>query len=439
MKPKALIVLVGIVAVVATAWLSIASASARKSVVMPPDAVLAWNTNAVNAVRAAKVIDPQGTAPRPLYQTEGLIYMSYVQAAVYDAVSKLMGRYEPYHDFTVTVVPGASVQAAVAAAAQTALDYYLPDQQATVDGEYSTYIGSLPGDVSDGVTVGQAAANDVIALRSGDGRNALTPSYGTIGPILPGQWQLQTPAQTAQTPWVATMRPFLLEQASQFRADPPPALTSNQYAKDLNETQAYGAINSTVRTPDQTATAYFWNANVINSYNQTMQNVIVQHQMDLVDAAHLFAMGELVTTDAGIGCFDSKYFYLAWRPITAIRNADKDGNPNTTADPAWTPLVTTPNHPEYPSAHGCLTSALTDALAAALHTQHLDVTIPGATNGGTTLTTTRHYNTVADVQHEMLDARVWIGFHFRNSVQQGETLGNNVANWTLKQNFQPLP
>jgi hypothetical protein len=429
LKLKALLVLACMLAVTATVSLSVASAKTHRSVAELPDAVLTWNTNAVNAVRAS--------SPSK-FQTEGLIYMSYVQAAVYDAVTKLLGGYQPYHDFTVTVVPGASVQAAVAAAAQTTLDYYLPDQAGTVDVEYGNYIGALTGDVSDGVTVGQAAANDIIALRSGDGRNAATPSYGTIGPILPGQWQLQTSAQTAQTPWVATIKPFLLDQASQFRVDPPPALTSNQYAKDLNETEAYGAINSSVRTPDQTAIAYFWNANVINSFNQTLQNVVVQHQMDLVDAAHLFAMGELVTTDAGIGCFDSKYFYLAWRPITAIRNADKDGNPDTTADPAWTPLVTTPNHPEYPSAHGCLTSAFTDAIAAAIHTQHLDVTIPGATNGGTTLTTTRHYDTVADVQHEIVDARVWIGFHFRNSVEQGENLGNNVAQWALSRYFQPL-
>jgi len=390
--------------------------------------VLTWNTNAVNAVRASSPAK---------FQTEGLIYMSYVQAAVYDAVTKLEGRYQPYHDFTVSVVPGASVQAAVAAAARTILDSYLPDQQATVDGEYSNYLATLTGDVADGVTVGEAAANDIIALRTGDGRNGPAATYGTIGPILPGQWQLQTAVQTAQTPWIATMRPFVLDQASQFRVGPPPALTSQQYAKDLNETQAYGAIDSTVRTPEQTAIAYFWNANVINSFNQTMQNVVAQHQMDLVDAAHLLAMGELVTTDAGIACFDSKYFYLGWRPITAIRNADLDGNPATSADPTWTPLVTTPNHPEYPSAHGCLTSAFTDALSAALGTQNLDVTIPGATNGGTTLTTTRVYNTVADVQHQMLDARVWIGFHFRNSVKQGEKLGNNVAAWDLARAFKP--
>jgi hypothetical protein len=335
-------------------------------------------------------------------------------------------------------VPNSSVQAAVAAAARTTLDNYLPDQQATVDAEYNAYIATLSGDVSDGVALGNAAANDIIALRTGDGRNAATPTYGTIGPILPGQWQLQSPTQTAQTPWVATMRPFLLEQPSQFRVGPPPSLTSQQYANDLNEVEAYGALNSTVRTPDQTATAYFWNVNAVNGYNQTMQNVVNENTMDLDDAAHLFAMGELVTADAGIACFDSKYFYLAWRPITAIQNADKDGNPDTTADPTWQPLVATPTHPEYPSAHGCLTSALTDALAAALHTNHIDVTVPGATNGGTTITTSRHFDTVQDIQQQIPDARVWIGFHFRNSVVQGLDLGNNVADWALDRYFQPI-
>jgi hypothetical protein len=291
--------------------------------------------------------------------------------------------------------------------------------------------------VAGGVAVGEAAANDIIAFRSSDGRGAAAGTYGTIGPILPGQWQLQTPTQTAQTPWVATMQPFLLDQASQFRADPPPALRSRQYAKDLNEVKAYGGVTSTVRTAEQTATAYFWNANVINQFNQTLQNVVVQHQLDLVDAAHLFAMGELVTTDAGIACFDSKYFYLFWRPITAIRNADKDGNSGTTADQSWAPLLGTPNHAEYPSAHGCVTSAFTDTLAAALHTKRLDVTVPGATGGGTTLTTTRHFNNVADIQNEIADARVWIGFHYRNSVERGLELGNDVSDWALKHYFKP--
>jgi hypothetical protein len=428
---RATIVLAGAIAATAAALLASSSAPAVQASPTPPipaDAVLTWNANAVAAVRASSPAK---------FQVEGLIYMSYVQAAVYDAVTKLEGGYVPYHDFSAVVVPGASVQAAVAAAAQTTLDYYLPDQQAAVDARYTAYLATLTGDVADGVAIGQAAANDIIALRSGDGRNAATPVYGTLGPMIPGEWQLQSGAQSAQTPWVATMRPFVLQQPSQFRVGPPPALTSQLYAKNLNETEAYGAANSAVRTQAETDTAYFWNANAVNQYNGMMQNAITENGLDLVDAAHLFAMGELTTADAGIACWDSKYRYLAWRPITAIRNANLDGNDATTAEPGWTPLVATPAHPEYPSAHGCLTAALTDSLVAALHTQHLNLTVPGATGGGTTLTTTRVFTNVPDIQNEVVDARVWIGFHFRNSVVQGENLGNDVAKWDLAQAFQP--
>jgi hypothetical protein len=423
---KLLLVVAGVAALGATVALSGASANNRKPSVVPPDAAVIWNTNAVNAVRAS--------VPTKV-QTDGMVYMSYVQAAVYDAVSKIAGRYVPYHDFAFAVAPGASVQAAVAAATRTILDYYLPDQQATVDPLYTAYLATLTGGVANGVAVGEAAANDIIAFRAGDGLNAVTPSYGGIGPILPGQWQLQ-PGQKVQTPWLATMRPFLLESAAQFRAEPPPSITSHRYARDLNETQAYGALNSTVRTPEQTAIAFFWVGNNINQYNQTMQNAIAQHDMDLVDAVHLLAMGEIVATDAGIACYDSKFFYLAWRPITAIRNADQDGNPDTTADPAWQALLPVPGHPEYPSQHGCFTAGFSDALAGALHTHHVDVTMPGGENGSTVLTTTQHFDSVRDMQNQVVDARVWLGFHFRNSVKQGEEIGNNVADWELDRYFK---
>jgi hypothetical protein len=429
-QPKALLIvgmLVVAAIVAATASLSAASTTTQKQKPVSPDAVLIWNTNTVNAVRASTPTK---------FQTDGMVYMSYVQAAVYDAVTKISGRYQPYHDFTVAVAPGASVQAAVAAAARTTLDYYLPDQQAAVDAEYNAYLATLSGNVSGGVAVGEAAARDIIAFRTGDGLKAATPSYGGIGPILPGQWQLQ-PNQSVQTPWLATMRPFLLDQASQFRVGPPPSLTSHRYARDLNETEAYGALNSTVRTSEQKAIAYFWVGNNINQYNQTMQSVVGQHGMDLVDAAHLLAMGEIVTTDAGIACFDSKFFYQFWRPITAIRNADKDGNPDTTADPAWQALLGVPGHPEYPSQHGCFTAGFSDALAVALRTKHLDVTMPGGENGSSVLTTTQHFNDVDDIQDQVVDARVWLGFHFRNSVKQGEKLGNDVASWELKRYFKP--
>src|SRR4029079_5984807 len=148
---------------------------------------------------------------------------------------------------------------------------------------------------------------------------------------------------------------------------------------------------------EQKAIAFFWVGNNINQYNQTMQNVVAQHGMDLVDAAHLLAMGEIVTTDAGIACFDSKFFYQFWRPITAIRNADKDGNPDTTADTAWQALLGVPGHPEYPSQHACFTAAFTDTLAAALHTKHLDVTMPGGQNGSNVLTNSQQFDTVTAI------------------------------------------
>jgi hypothetical protein len=406
---------------------------------VPATVALQWNANAVNAVRAAKVTDPQGTAPRPLYQTEGLLDMSYVQAAVYDAATKIGHRYATYHDF-VAPAGNASIEAAVIAAAYSTLVSYLGDPNGTLAAEYAASIAALPDDetTARGIAVGQAAAADIEALRANDGRDAPTPLFGA-GPLQPGVWVWAPPPslQIAQTPWLAVMQPFMLDSTSQFRAPPPPALTSALYTRDFNETKAYGSATSAVRTPDQTAIAYFWNANGINQLNQTLQSVAIQHNMDLLDTVRLLAAGNMISTDAGMACFDSKYHYLFWRPVTAIRNADIDGNPAITADPTWTPLVTTPNHPEYPSQHGCINGALAQVLANAVGTTNIDATIPGAQGGATTLTTTQTFATVHDLLTQLVNARVWIGFHFRNSVETGERLGTTVATWELQRNFLP--
>ena len=370
-------------------------------------------------------------------QTDGMVYMSYTQAAVYDAVTKMMGGYEPYHDFAFTVAPGASVQAAVAAAAQTILDHYLPDQAATVDAEYNAYIATLTGNVADGVAVGQAAANDIIALRTGDGLNAATPSYGQNGPILPGQWQLQ-PGQKVQTPWLATMRPFLLDSPSQFRAAPPPALTSHQYARDLNETEAYGAINSTVRTPAETAIAYFWVGNNINQYNQTIQTVVAQHNMDIVDAAHLFAIGNIVTTDAGIACLRLQVLLPVLAPDQGDPERRQGQQPRDHRRPELAAAAAGARTSRVPVAarllHRRLQRRTRGGAAHAAPRRH----VPGGQNGSTVLTTTQHFNTVHDIQDQVVDARVWLGFHFRNSVEQGVKVGNDTANWELGRFFKPV-
>jgi hypothetical protein len=195
-------------------------------------------------------------------------------------------------------------------------------------------------------------------------------------------------------------------------------------------------VDSVVRTPDQTAIAKFWNAFAVNQSNQAFQDLALAHQMDLVDAARVLAMGDLVDSDAAIACFESKYHYLFWRPIMAIRNARIDRNPATRADPNWTPLLTTPNHPEYPAAHTCVTGAEAEMYAVVLRTKHIDVTIRGSADGTANDWTAIHtFATVTDLQHEVANARVWAGLHYRGSTQEGLVLARQVARWTLRRYF----
>jgi len=399
-----------------------------------PQTALDWNLIAVKTVRAA--------APAK-FQIEGTLYMSYVQAAVYDAVTTIKGRYTPYHALALKA-SGASPRAAAAAAAYTTLSYYFPAQAASLTTTYTDYLNvnlaALPADAKQaGVAVGAAAAADLIASRWGDGRDAPVGTPFGVAPQPVGTWVFAPPpsAQSAQTPWVGTMRPFVLESASQFRAPAPPALTSPEYATALNEVEAVGGATSTVRTAAQTAIGQFWNANVIEQYNQVFRDVATQHNLDLVDAVRLLAMGNMVGSDAGIACMDSKYHYLLWRPVTAIRNADKDGNAATDASSTWSPLLTTPNHPEYPSAHGCVTAAVTDVLASALKTTNINIDVPGATGGGTTLTTTRHFDTASALLDDVANARVWAGLHFRFATTAGVEIGHQVSKYDLQHAFQP--
>jgi hypothetical protein len=444
---KKLAVLLAVVICAATAATASATVSTQSGAApVSSQMALDWNSYAVAAVRAAHTLDgvPLGGAPRALYQPEGLIYMAYVQAAVYDSVTKIDHRYRTYHHFQAAA-GDASSAAAVAAAAYSTLVYYLGDPSGALAAHYANSIGALPADkqTARGIAVGLAAAADIEQLRAGDGLDAPTGVFGApfvYDATNAGQWQVVPPfvAVGAQTPWVAFMRPFTLETASQFRTPSQAGLGSARYAADFNETKDYGSATSIVRTPDETAIARFWNANVPSQQNQLYRDVAVQHGMDLVDTVHLMAMGSLTTADAGIACFDSKYNHLAWRPYSAIRNADLDGNAATTADPAWTPLLSTPNHPEYPAAHGCVTAALADVLANALGTQTINATVWGAAGGATTLTTTEHFDTVQQLKDEVVNARVWAGLHWRSSVVAGVSLGDSVAGWSLNHYFGSL-
>jgi hypothetical protein len=436
-RPRTLALrVVGLLAMsIVVAIAALAGASARAHGASEGSAATAtlWNSIAVTTVRAPSLAKAQ---------VEGLIYMSYVQASVYDAVTKIEGRYQPYHDFTPRVDPaGASPDAAVASASYTILNHYFPSTDLTTT--YTNFIGALPtAGRDDGVTIGEEAANDILTFRAGDGLGApISTPYGQ-GQLTAGVWIFAPlpSAQSAQTPWVAFMRPFMLQSPSQFRPGPPLQLDSHKYATQLAELEAYGGggTTSSARTTEQTDVAQFWNANATSQVNRTTRDLTIAHGFDLVETARALAMDNLVDSDAGIACFDAKYHYTFWRPVTAIQHADIDGNDLTTANPTWTPLLTTPNHPEYPAAHGCLTSSDAEVDAMLLDTHRIEVDVMGAVGRNvTTLTATRHYATVEQLDREIVNARVWAGLHFRDSGEVGVKLGRDVAHWTLERYFLP--
>ena len=390
-----------------------------------PASVMAWNDIAVNAaVTVAKKSPP-----------ESLIFLGLAQAAVYDAVVAIDGGYQPYGT-ALPAQPGASLEAAVAAAAHDVLVHYFPDQKADLDTAYTAALAAIAdGDAkTTGVTLGQASAAATIAARAGDGMGA---DVGFVMPTAaPGVWQLP-PDQKPLAPWMAKLKPFMLTSADQFLPPPPPALTSVDWATEFNETKTMGGADSTVRTPEQTLIAQFFSAQAAGQENAALRKVIGDHGMNAMEAARLYAMMNMVGADAITACMNAKYTYLFWRPAYAIPGADADGNDATVADPAWKPLLATPTHPEYPSNHACYTSAEAKVLTSVLGTDQIDFTLTSSATKDTL--PTQHFATTKEYIDEVLNARIWGGLHFRGSDNAGVDVGNQVADWTLARNFQPVP
>jgi hypothetical protein len=401
------------VAALGTALLASSAPAGGAAAATPssPQSVLDWNTVAVSTILASGQ-----------FQAQGFTHLAYVQASVLDAVVAVEHRGHAYVG-NQQAPAGASLDAAVATAAHDILALQYPGQSAVYAQRYVDALAAVPDGTSksDGIAAGHQAAQDLLAARAGDGLEANVPYTFGSGP---GVWTLPmgTAATTPQTPWVGQMRPFLIDRPDEFLPPPPPGLTTGRYAKDLEETKAYGSASSTVRTPEETTVARFWSANVVDVYNATMRTVVTQRGGDAVAAATALALTDLVGADSLIGCMNAKYHYSFWRPYGAIRNADTDGNPATTADPSWVPLLPTPNHPEYPAAHGCITSAEGEVLAAVVGTHQIDVDVTSPVTAST-----RHFDTVAQLTREIVDARVWAGLHYRNSGQVGVRLGRDVA------------
>ena len=410
----------------------------------PGNAVQQWNKIAEDTVVGSGA-----------FQNEGLIYMAYVSAAVYDAVAAIEDGYEPYGR-RIAAPPDASLEAAAVEAAYYTLRYYFPAQASLLDAWHDEALALIPRGPAkqEGRAVGRAAAKGVIKLRKKDGR--LTPigvssTFQTKEPG-PGVWRLTSPAFAApQTPWVGSVQPFVARNPGQFRPAPPPPLNSRRWVEEFNEVWVYGALTSGTRAAEQTAIARFWTANVIRQYNRLGREVSATRSLDSFQTARLLAVINVVGADAQIAVMHWKYQFLFWRPVTAIDPVAvtddgfgpvpgfHDGNPDTAEEVGWRPLVTTPNHPEYPGAHGSITSAVAEVLTEFLGADQIDIDLHGfdASGSAGNLDATRHFDTAAQLREEIVNARLWAGLHFRGSGEAGVELGRVVAVYDLKHAFRP--
>lgn len=399
------------------------SSAAAKAHDENPGQVLVWNQIAVQTGLAATQTNQEAT-----------MRLAYVQAAVFDAVDAVDGGYRPYVG-DLRAHGRTNVDAAVAAAAHRVLVSQFASQQSALDTSYAASLANITDGRAKtrGVALGEQAAADVQRARANDGFQANVPYTFGSGP---GVWILPTdnPATTPATPWVAKMTPFVMREADQFRPGPPPALTSAAYTASYNETKNYGSATGSLRTDAQTKTALFWGlGRPAAQYNAGVRDIVTSFGMNRVEAARALALTNLVSSDAFIACFDGKYTYSAWRPYTAIRAGDTDGNPDTVADPNWTPLVSTPNHPEYPANHSCVSTSFAMTVENLLGAARFSLTVPGIPASSEL----RHYTSSTQLITEIADARVWGGVHFRFSTDAGTTIGRSVAHYDYRHALQP--
>ena len=395
------------------------------------DPIAAWNQISENAVKAAG-------HPPPVAALDFAI----VHLAIYDAIESIDGHYEPYN----TRVPGAtgSLSAAAAKAGHDTLVGLFPGQIAALDLAYADFLAANGVDPLDpGTAVGAQTAANMLALRTNDGRFPLNPPP-FLGSTAIGQWRptpslLPGPPPTLApglTPWVATVRPFTMRSDSQFRVDPPPDLTSERWADDYNETKTVGSLTSTTRTAEQTEIGYFWAVSGPVLWQNALRYISNNYLKDTGESARMYALAEAAMADAQIACWDSKYFYNFWRPITAIRLGDQDGNSATVVDPEWQPLINTPNFPEYPSGHADISSAISQILRLFFGSD--DLTFQMITTNPLAPQKTRTFTHFSQAEQEVIDARVYVGIHYRHSDVVAGAQGRRVAIWVFRHTLRPV-
>ena len=361
------------------------------------------------------------------------VWLAYVHLAAFDAVNAIDHRFQPYL-FTTNPPPGANEDAAAIAAAYWVLVNYFPAQKATLENQFATSIAAISDtatNIAAGVAVGEASAQALITARAHDG---LLANVSYTPPVGPGFWQRTPPLfGPPLTPWLGHMVPFTMTSAAQFFPDEgPDALDSQQWIDDYNQVMALGAINSTLRTPDQTEIALFWTEHTGEQYARAFRNLAIQQGLSTSDTARLMAMLWAGYADAGIGCWNAKFTFSFWRPVTAIRAGG--GNPALVADPGWLPLAPTPSHPEYPAAHGCVTGAVSTILAGFFGTPNLTFTVDSVVPNTVPYT----FTSTNELMKQVEMARIYAGFHYHHSVVQGRVLGIKVGHQLLQQYFRAL-
>jgi hypothetical protein len=376
--------------------------------------------------------------PHPPGSSE--VLHTIAQLAVYDAVVALEGGYGPYTT-DVEAPEGADINAAVATAAYRAARGRVSSSQfANLDRAYQAYLAGLPGSQAktDGVEVGEAAADGILARRANDGFSNAVAYQCSANPPPAGEFEPNGGCGTEPVDAkLAQVTPFTFRDPAQFRPDGPDAFTSDRWVEDLEEVRAYGRVDSSVRTPEQTDLAYFWSEHAYAHWNRNLISLAVAKRLDVLETARLFAMAHTAASDAAIAGLEAKYVYRTWRPRTSIPRAAEDGNPRTTPDPTWAPLLTV-NHPEYPSGHAFFSTALTDAVAAFFGTDEVEWTIVTSKEAvPEVVQTERTYKSLRALMDDVEDARVWAGLHYRNSMHEGDVLGRQIADHVTKNYFRP--
>jgi hypothetical protein len=382
------------------------------------DVVTDWSAITISTIGAGAAVPGPGR----------LIEFAMVHIAMHDAVQAIQQRFETFSP-GITPATG-SVIAAAAKAARDVLVNRFPAQSAALDAAYSNYLNAHQIAANDpGIAAGAQAAAACILGRVDDGAYPV-PAPALFGGTAPGQWRPTSSTPTGDrvpmgVPWMATTRPFTVKHASQFFAAKPPRLTSSRYTRDYNEVKAFGRNVNSSRTPEQTAIATFHSGNTLVLWNQTLRSIANEYVTNVGDSARLFALVNMAMADAAMSAWQSKIEYNLWRPSTAIQLGETDGNRHTVGDPTWQPLFANPPYPDYTSGANSLSGSATEMLRLFFRTDRVPFSMIGPTSS-------RFFTRFSDVSHEVVDARIWMGIHFRFADLASRSQGQRVARWAYK-------